>query len=152
MNVEKRPLFSEDWLSLWIGLFVFVLSLGLFVGFDVLGWGIKTNVWINISDSISTVSGNFADLPALLSLLLTYLFMLIIVGVGLKAMNVNFSELILPFTIVFFISYICWLIGHYAYIAATSDTLDKFGISWSLNLTGEAGYIIALIVGLLFLL
>ena len=149
MNVEKRPLFSEDWLSLWIGLFVFVLSLGLFVGFDVLGWGIKTNVWINISDSISTVSGNFADLPALLSLLLTYLFMLIIVGVGLKAMNVNFSELILPFTIVFFISYICWLIGHYAYIAATSDTLDKFGISWSLNLTGEAGYIIALIVGLI---
>ena len=148
MNLVKRSVVSEDWLSLWIGLFVFILSLGLFIGFDLLGWGTKTSVWINISDSISTVSGNFAGLPGVLSLLLTYLFMLIIVGVGLKAMGVNFSELILPFTIVFFISYICWLIGHYAYIAATSNTLSKFGISWSLNLTGEAGYIIALLVGL----
>jgi hypothetical protein len=28
---------SEDWLSLWLGLFIFVLSLGVFVGVDLLG-------------------------------------------------------------------------------------------------------------------
>jgi len=38
---------------------------------------------------------------------------------------------------------------HYAYIAATSNDLGKFGIPWSLNLTGEAGYILALIAGLI---
>jgi len=50
---------------------------------------------------------------------------------------------------VFWVSYICWVAGHYAYIAATPDKLKAFGITWSLNLTGEAGYIIALIAGLI---
>jgi uncharacterized membrane protein YadS len=149
MGLEKRSFISEDWLSLWIGLFVFVLSLGLFVGLDLLGWGIKTNVWTDISQSISTVSKNYEGLPGIVSLLLTYLFMLLIVGFGLNVMGKKFKEIIIPFTIVFFISYICWLIGHFAYIAATSDKLSQFDLSWSLNLTGEAGYIVALIVGLI---
>src|SRR5579871_4479370 len=34
------------------------------------------------------------------------------------------------------------------YIAATPNKLTQFGISWSLGLTGEAGYILALLVGL----
>lgn len=34
------------------------------------------------------------------------------------------------------------------YIAATPDNLTSLGIAWSLNLTPEAGYILALIVGL----
>ena len=41
MEVKKKPL-TEDWLSLWIGLFIFVLSLGVFVGADILGFGITT--------------------------------------------------------------------------------------------------------------
>ncbi len=43
----------------------------------------------------------------------------------------------------------CWIAGHYAYIAATRDKLAQFGIGWSLNLTGEAGLILALLAGLL---
>jgi uncharacterized membrane protein YadS len=146
--LEKRSLISEDWLSLWIGLFVFVLSCGLFFGIDVLGWGVKTNVWTDLSKSITSVSGNYSGMPGIVSLILTFIFMLIIVGIGLKVMGEKFTEFIIPFTIIFLISYICWLIGHYAYIAATSDKLNQFNISWSLNLTGEAGYIIALIGGL----
>jgi uncharacterized membrane protein YadS len=146
--LERRSFVSEDWLSLWIGLFVFILSCGLFLGIDVLGWGVKTNVWTNISKSITSVSNNYSGMPGVLSLLLTYIFMLIIVGIGLQAMGEKFMEFIIPFTIIFIISYICWLLGHYAYIAATSDKLNQLNISWSLNLTGEAGYIIALMGGL----
>ncbi len=149
MNLVKRSFVSEDWLSLWTGLFVFALSFGLFIDVDILGWGIKTNVWKNISDSTSAVSGFYKDLPGIVSLLLTYLFLLIILGVGLKTLGVRFKTFLFPFTLVFFISYICWLLGHFAYIAATSNTLSKFGISWSLNLTGEAGYIVALLAGLI---
>ncbi len=148
MGILKRSLISEDWLSLWIGLFVFVLSLGLFADIDILGWGIKTNVWTDISKSTATVSKTYESLPGIVSLLFTYIFLLLTVGIGVKALGVGFKEFFLPFTIIFFISYFCWLLGHYAYIAATSNTLDKFGIPWSLNLTGEAGYIIALIAGL----
>jgi uncharacterized membrane protein YadS len=55
----------------------------------------------------------------------------------------------LSFTMIFWLSYLCWLGGHNAYVAATSDKLGSLGIGWSLNLTGEAGYIVALIVGLI---
>ena len=148
MSSEKRSFISEDWLSLWIGLFIFILSLGVFLRLDVLGWGINTLEWTDISQSTSAVSASFQYLPGVVSLLLTYAFMLIVVGAGLTMMRLEFKKFILPFTIVFFISYLCWLLGHFAYIAATSDKLGKFNISWSMNLTGEAGYIIALIAGL----
>ena len=52
------------------------------------------------------------------------------------------------FTAIFWISYACWIAGSYAYIAATPDKLASFGIPWSLNLTSEAGFIIALLAGL----
>ena len=41
---EKAKGISEDWLAVWIGLFIFVISLGAFIGMDVLGWGVTTNV------------------------------------------------------------------------------------------------------------
>ncbi len=149
MSSKQGSFISEDWFSLWIGLFVFVLSLGVFFGLDVLGWGVKTSEWTDISDSTSTISSDYSFLPGIVSLLLTYIFMMIIIGAALKLMGVEFKKIIVPFTIVFSISYVCWMLGHYAYIAATSDKLQKFNISWSLNLTGEAGYIIALLAGLL---
>ena len=40
------------------------------------------------------------------------------------------------------------LLGHYAYIAQTPDKRPATGISWSLGLTGEAGYLVALLAGL----
>ncbi len=149
MNIAKKTLFNEDWLSLYIGLFVFILSLGLFVDIDVLGWGIKTDVWSNISTSLSSVSKAYQNLPGVVSLFFTYIFLLAIVGIGIKTTGANLKKFLLPFTLVFFISYICWLAGHYSYIAATLDSLHKFNISWSLNLTGEAGFIVALLAGLL---
>src|SRR5262249_52660289 len=42
-----------------------------------------------------------------------------------------------------------WIVGSWAYIAATSDKLKAFGIPWSLNLTAEAGFLVALVAGLL---
>jgi lysylphosphatidylglycerol synthetase-like protein (DUF2156 family) len=45
--------------------------------------------------------------------------------------------------------YLCWVLGNFAYIAVTTPTdMEKFGIGWSLKLTGESGYLIALILGL----
>lgn len=147
--MEGKKGISEDWLSLWMGLFVFVLGLGMFVGLDILGWGIKTNVWLDITKALSPISGGYAAMPGITCLFFTYLFMLIITGIGSIAMGVNVRRFILGFTLVFWIGYACWLVGNYAYIAATPDQLQKFGISWALKLTGEAGFIVALLVGLI---
>ena len=47
---------SEDWLSVWIGLFIFVLSLGVCIGADVLGWAITTAVWTDLGKALAPVS------------------------------------------------------------------------------------------------
>jgi len=65
------------------------------------------------------------------SLLLTYLFMLAVMTVGAVALRANIGKFIIGFTLAFWISYMCWLIGHYAYIAATDA--QKAGIPWSLG-------------------
>jgi len=146
---EKKQGLSEDWLSFILGMVVFVLGLGVFVGLDLLGWGIKTSVWMDISKALSPVSDTFKGMPGLTSLFLTYLFMLVLTEIGAAALGVKVGRFVLSFTLVFWIGYFCWLLGHYAYIAATPDALKKFGIGWSLQLTGEAGFIVALIAGLI---
>jgi uncharacterized membrane protein YadS len=147
--VEQRAKgIGEDWLALGIGLAVFLLGLGAFAGLDVLGWGIKTSVWTDIGKALGPASTGYAGLPGLASLLLTYLFLLVLMGIGAVALGADVRKFVIGFSIAFWLSYACWLAGHYAHIAATPDTLGKFGIGWSLKLTGEAGFIVALAAGL----
>ncbi len=139
---------SEDWLSLWIGLFIFVLSLGLFVGTDVLGWGVSTAVWTDVSKALAPVSKAYAGLSGVGSLIATYVFLLIVMTIGAALLRASIGKFIGGFTVVFWASYVCWIVGSWAYIAATPNQLKTFGISWSLNLTAESGFLVALIVGL----
>lgn len=81
------------------------------------------------------------------SLVLTYIFLTIIFAIGAYLLGLNVGKFIVGFFFVFWLSYLCWLIGHYAYFAATDP--KKFNIPWSLKLTGEGGFIFALILGLI---
>lgn len=147
--MEGKKGISEDWLSLWLGLFVFVLGLGLFLGIDLLGWGVKTSVWVDITKALTPMSASFKAMPGIVALFLTYLFMLGLAMVGAMGVRANIGRFILAFTLVFWISYACFLTGNYAYIAAnTPAQMKSFGIGWSLKLTGEAGFIVALLAGL----
>lgn len=186
---EKKQGISEDWLSFILGLIVFLLSLGIFAGADILGWAANTKEWKTISKSIApiakkyqavqgeitkiegnkvtikkadgkeetitvedttglTVGGKYEKkgMSGLTSIILTYLFLLVLMTIGAAALRANIGKFIVSFTIVFWISYICFLLGHYAYIAALQP--EKAGIPWSLRLSGEAGLIIALLAGL----
>jgi uncharacterized membrane protein YadS len=145
---EQKTGLSEDWLALWLGVAVFILGLGVFIGWEVLGWGVKTSVWIDIGKAISPVSAAFKGLSGFASLICTYLFLLILMLIGAIALKAKLGKFIWGFTLIFWISYVCWLLGNYAYIAATPDVLKKFNITWSLRLTGEAGFIVALLAGL----
>lgn len=145
--VERKKGISEDWLSLWLGLFIFVLSLGLYAGVDIFGWAVKISEWLNVGKALSPISKNVA-ISGFASLVFTYLFLLIVMGVGAVLLKADVKKFALGFTGVFWIGFGCYLLGHYAYIAVTPDKLQKFGIGWSLNLTGEAGFIIALVAGL----
>lgn len=149
MEEVKRGI-SEDWLAVWIGLFIFVLSLGVFVGADLLGFGITTAIWTDLGKALKPVSKDFAGMGAIGSLLATYVFLLVIMTIGAAALKAKIGKFIIGFTAVFWISYICWIIGSWANIAVTTPPdMQKFGITWSLKLTPEAGFIVALIVGLI---
>ena len=148
LEKPKKPL-SEDELALGIGLFVFALSLAMFWGSDLLGWAITTNVWTHLSTALTPISKAYAKVPALLSFVLTYGALATVLTAGSLLMGFNASRFFRTFTIVFLISYAAWIVGNWAYIAATPDKLKPLSISWSLNLTNEAGYIVALIFGLL---
>ena len=146
---EKARGISEDWLAVWIGLFIFIVSLGAFVGMDVLNWGVTTTVWTDISKALKPISATW--LGGVGSLILTYVVLLVIMTVGAVALKADVKNFIIGFTIVFWISYICWILGSWANIAVTTKPdLQKFGITWSLKLTQEAGFIVALAVGLFF--
>ena len=189
---EKGKGLSEDWLALWLGLFIFILSSFTFGGMDLLGWGINTSVWMDpakamapVSKTYQTVKGDItkidgqkltlkkADgkeevltvqestaalkvgdkyekkgLSGMTSLFLTFVAMLVVMSIGAALLKTDVVKFAIGFTAVFWISYLCWFSGHYAYIAATKDKLGAFKIPWSLSLTGESGFIFALIAGL----
>jgi hypothetical protein len=144
----SAPRFTEDWLAVCIGLLVFALSLTLLFGVDSLGWGITTSIWLSPQKALGPASKGYANLPAVLSLVFTYLFMLVVLLVGAKALKANVKKFAAGFTVVFALSYACWFMGSWAYIAATPNQRAGFKLGWSLNLTNESGFIIALLAGL----
>lgn len=144
-----RPRINEDWLAFYLGLAIFLLSLGLLAGADLLGWAVKTNVWTGFGAALTTVSKTYAGLGGVAALLVTYLFFAAVMTAGALLLGASPGRFLKGFTAVFFISYACWILGSYAYIAATPNELGKYGIGWSLNLTPEAGFIVALLAGLL---
>jgi uncharacterized membrane protein YadS len=147
--METQKGLSEDWPSLWIGLAIFVLSVGVFANLDILGWGTKTNVWTKAGAAFSPISPKYSSVSGLTPLLITYGFGLLLMGIGALLLKADLKKAATGFSIVYWISMGCWFLGHYAYIAATPDRLENLNIGWSINLTGGAGYIIALMVGLL---
>ncbi|MGB6862520.1 MAG: putative sulfate exporter family transporter [Pseudolabrys sp.] len=148
-NVELTPLISEDWLSLIIGLFIFILALAGIANVDLLGWVVTTSVWSDAGKALGTVSKSYASLGGFGALVATYVALLVILSAAAVALKSDIRKFALAFTAVFWIAYASWIIGNFANFAAvTPAELQKFGISWSLKLTNEGAYIFALIAGL----
>ena len=140
---------TEDWLAVWLGLFLFALSLASLFGVDVLGWAVTTSVWTNPLKMLGPTSKSYAALSGVVSLLFTYLFLLVLMLAGARALRLPLARFATAFTAVFAAGYLSWMLGSWAYIAATPDKRAAYHIGWSLNLTNEAGYIVALVIGLL---
>jgi uncharacterized membrane protein YadS len=140
---------NEDWLAVVIGLLLFVLSLGVIGGADILGWVVTTSVWTDVSKALAPVSKGYARFGGVGALVATYAALLAIMTAGAAALRLEVKRFALAFTVVFALSYLCWIVGSQANLAVTTPAdLDKFGIGWSLRLTNEGGYIVALLAGL----
>src|SRR6516225_2214674 len=144
------PWITEDWLSVWIGLAIFALALAGLGGVDLLGWAVSTSVWIDPGQALSTVSKTYAQLGGAGALAVTYLALLAVLTVSAATLNLDLRRFAIAFTAVFAFAYASWIIGSFAYVAVvTPADQQKFGIGWSLKLTNEGGYVVALLMGLI---
>src|SRR5262245_28823009 len=122
---------SEDWLSVWIGLLVFVLALGGLVGADALGWIVTTAVWTDISKALAPASKAYAGIGGVGALVATYAALLVVMTAGAAALRADIKRFALGFTAVFWISYLCWIAGSYANFAGTTAAdMTEVGVSW----------------------
>lgn len=139
---------TEDWWAVWIGLVIFALALARVAGIDLLGWAANTGEWRDLAKAVQPISKSY-DVWGIVSLVLTYAFLLGVMSVGAAGLRLNVPRFALCFSVIFWVSYLCYLAGNNVYIAATPDKRKTFEIPWSLGLTGEAGYIVALLAGLI---
>ena len=140
---------NEDWLAVWLGLLIFLLALSGAAGTDLLGWAISTSVWTDLSTALGPVAKSWVGSPGWTYLVATLSFVTLLVTAGVRLLGVRPGLFALPFLAVVSLSYLAWIAGSWAWIAATPDKRKALGVAWSLNLTAEAGFIIALALGLI---
>src|SRR5580704_4323094 len=149
LRAAAPPRFSEDLVAVGLGLVVFLLALGSLAGVDALGWLVTTSVWTAPSTALAPVSKAYAGLGGAGSLLATYLVLTGVLSAAAYLLGDDVKRFAAAFTAVFVIAYASWFVGSWAYLAAvTPADQAKFGVSWSLKLTNEGGYIVALLAGL----
>lgn len=140
---------TEDGWAVVTGILIVILGLPNPWGINLLGWVASTSVWTDPESALAPAAKGFKELPGWVSLVLTWLFLLVVLSVGAWALRSNLRRFAVGFTMLFWLAYLCWFLGSNAYLAATPDKRAGFKISWSLGLTAEAGYLVALAAGLL---
>ena len=148
-HVTAKSHVTEDWLAVGIGILVFALALFSVSGIDLLGWAVTTSVYTDLAQALAPFAKGWAWIGGGASLVLTYMALLMVLSAGIAALGGNVARFAAAFTATFAIAYASWIAGSYAYIAAvTPAEQQKFGIDWSLKLTNEGGFIVALLSGL----
>jgi hypothetical protein len=92
MDLRRRFCKCEDWHLHRANLFLLVLTLGLFIGIDILDRGFKIDVWTNIPYSFLTISNFIKSISDIVQLVLTYLLVLIIVWATALAFNTKLNS------------------------------------------------------------
>jgi len=155
-SFENRKWYSgmltqEDWWSVWMGFIFIFLGVLSVTGVDLVGWVAYPHTWVfgtPLSKALAPLGKSYQWLGPVGSVLMTYLFITIPLTIGAYCMRWNVKKFIGGWSCIFFITYLTWLIGHHATVAATSNDWGKYNIPWGLSLGGGGSYILALLVGL----
>ncbi len=154
---------TEDWWSAWLGLLLFALGLFSIWGLDWVGWIAKPKTWefshlindFSWSQLLKTSSGAYKGLHPLVSLMLTYIILGVLFTTGAYFQKLNVRKFVKGYTVIFFLTWLAWIIGHEAHLSAVDAVVKKhnyyreFDLNWGLQLGGGASYMMALFFGLL---
>jgi uncharacterized membrane protein YadS len=140
---------TEDWWAVWLGLFMFLMGLLTIWGIDVVGWQSKASTWSEAGKWIKPAGKAYKEWGWIGSLFTTYVVWTVLTCIGAAAMKLDVKKFFLGFTVLFVITWLAWIIGREAHLAAPVNKFAKYGIDWGLSLGGGASYILALVVGLI---
>ncbi len=141
---------NEDLVALILGLLVVGLAIvAALSGTDLMGWVVSSAVYTDVTKSLAPASKVFAGLGGLGSLAVTFAVLVGVLTGAAMLLGLEARRFLPRVAAVFALAYASWLVGSYAHFAAvTPGDFKKFGIDWSLRLTNEGGFIVALIVGI----
>ncbi len=156
VNLENRKwhsgmLTQEDWWSVWLGFLFFFLGLASVFGIDLVGWVAYPSKWSgfeNLFTSVKPLGKGYSVLGMFGSIIVTYLSFAIPTAIGAFFMGWNVKRFVIGWAIIFFLTYLVWIVGHNAFFAANEIERAKYGVAFSLSLGGGASFILALIIGL----
>ena len=117
---------TEDWWAVWLGLALFLAGLGTIWGVDIVGWMTKLKTWEFtqvVSDfswsRLMKASGKaYAGWHPLASLFMTWLVFTVLTCVGAWFMKLDVVRFFLGWTVIFFLTWALWIIGHEAHFKA----------------------------------
>ncbi|MDR3373514.1 MAG: putative sulfate exporter family transporter [Ancalomicrobiaceae bacterium] len=144
------PRLNEDWLAAILGLVIFAAALVGLSGTDLAGWVVSTSVWTDPTVALAPFAKAWAGLGGPGAAAATFVAFLIVLSFVAWVAGRDIARFVPAVAVVLVIAYASWFVGSWANFAAvTPADLSKFGLSWSLKLTNEGGFIVALIVGLI---
>jgi uncharacterized membrane protein YadS len=142
----------EDWWAVWIGLAFTFLGLMSITGVDLVGWIAYPSKWVGLDGmlkSVKPLGKAYSGLGMWGSIFVTYIAFTIPLLIAARSMRWNMKKFFLGWTLIYALTYACWIVGHHAFFAADVTNRAKYGLEWSLSLGGGASYILALIIGLI---
>lgn len=154
---------TEDWWSAWLGLFFFALGLLSIWGLDVVGWIAKPKIWeftdlmqdFTWSKIAKTTAKGYHFLHPLLAIFITYVVFTLLTSIGAYYQRLNVKKYIVGFSIIFFLTWFAWIVGHEAHFSAINAVIkgknyhEIYQLSWGLQLGGGFSFMLALLIGLI---
>ncbi len=143
---------QEDWWAVWLGLTFFFLGFLSISGVDLVGWVAYPSKWggtVPFAKALKPLGKSYKGLGPIGSLIVTYVLFTIATCIGAASMRWNVKKFFIGWTFIFSLTYIVWIVGHHAFLAANVTNRAKYGLSSSLSLGGGGSFILALIVGLI---
>ncbi len=120
---------SEDWWAVWVGLAMFALGLTSIFGVDMVGWMAKTKTWVwgdfGFSHMIKPAGKAWKDIGPYGSFIMTYLSFTALTCTGAWFMKLDVKKFFMGWTIIFFMTWGLWIIGHEAHFKALKTSQSQ---------------------------
>lgn len=139
----------EDLIALILGLGIVSLALLSAWNYDILGWSAGVRVWVDPNKLVTPIGSTWA-MGQWVSLSLTWAAWTAVAALALRLTRgkIGVTNLFVLGSLLAIVL-LCWILGHEGHLAATARDRTKLGLTNSFGLTGEAGYLVALALGLL---